>query len=756
MKLLATILLSSLLSGYVNPFIGTTNFGATNPGAVCPSGMMSVSPFNVMGSEMNTWDKDSRWWSTPYTYENRFFTGFSHVNLSGVGCPDVGLILTMPTSGPLELDYHAYGSEYSDEKASPGYYATTLSSYGILAEASATLRSSIERYTFHEGKANIIVNLGEGLTNESGAYLRKVSDTEIEGMKLAGTFCYTTQAVFPVYFVLRVSKAPEKGGFYKKQRPMGAEAQWDPDAGKYKTYTSYEKEMAGDDIGYWFSFGEVKEGEQISLQVGVSFVSCQNARMNLDSEQGGSFNFDHVRAEAGDLWENDLSKIRVEGGTQEQKTIFYTALYHALLHPSIISDVNGDYPMMESGKIGNVGKDHKRYSVFSLWDTCRNVHQLLCLLFPERQTDMVRSMVDMYREWGWMPKWELFGRETFTMEGDPSIPVIVDSYLKGIKDFDIDTAYEAFIKSATTPGKDNRMRPDIDPYIEKGYIPLGYFAQDFSGDNSVSHALEYYMADNALSLLCSDLAGKTQDPAKKKEYLDNADLFRKRSLGYRNYYSAEYGSLRPIDKDGNFLTPFDPKDGADFSNAPGFHEGSAWNYTFHVPHDIEGYAAFTGGTRAFVNRLQKVFDEDLFDPANEPDISYPYIFSRFKGEEWRTQKTVKEVLEKSFRNAPDGIPGNDDTGTMSSWAVFSMMGFYPDCPGEPYYTLTSPVFDKITISLDPKFCGGHSSLTIIKTGKGKGGYDRISSMKKGGKSLTRYRISHGELTEADTLEFKIR
>ena len=756
MRLLATILLSSLLSGYVNPFIGTINFGATNPGAVCPSGMMSVSPFNVMGSEMNTWDKDSRWWSTPYTYENSFFTGFSHVNLSGVGCPDVGLILTMPTSGPLELDYHAYGSEYSDETATPGYYSTTLSSYGILAEASATLRSSIERYTFRKGEANIIVNLGEGLTNESGAYLRKVSDTEIEGMKLAGTFCYTTQAVFPVYFVLRVSKVPEKGGFYKKQRPMTAEAQWDPDAGKYKKYTSYQREIAGDDIGYWFSFGEVAEGEQIQLQVGVSFVSTENARMNLDAEQGSSFNFDKVRSDAAQQWESDLSRIKVEGGTDDQKAIFYTALYHALIHPSVISDVNGDYPMMESGKTGNVGKDHKRYSVFSLWDTCRNEHQLLTLLFPDRQTDMVRSMVDMYREWGWMPKWELFGRETFTMEGDPSIPVIVDSYLKGITDFDINTAYEAFIKSATTPGKDNRMRPDIDPYIEKGYIPLGFFAQDFSGDNSVSHALEYYMADNALSILCSTLAEKTDDPVKKNEYLSNAALFRQRSLGYRNYYSAEYGSLRPIDKDGKFLTPFNPEDGADFSNAPGFHEGSAWNYTFHVPHDIEGYANFSGGNKAFVARLQKVFDENLFDPANEPDISYPYIFSRFRGEEWRTQKTVKEVLEKSFRNAPDGIPGNDDTGTMSAWAVFSMMGFYPDCPGDPHYTLTSPTFDKVVITLDPEYCGGKSSLTITKTGKARRNFDRISSMKLGGKALNRYRIHHNDLSKAGTLEFKVR
>ena len=196
------------LTSYVQPFVGTTNFGACNPGAVMPAGMMSVSPFNVMGSELNTWDKDSRWWSTPYVFENRFFTGFSHINLSGVGCPDVGALLTMPTTGPLQVDYHIYGSEYSNEVAHPGYYGVDLGAYGIKVEATATLRSSVERYTFPAGQANILLNLGEGLTNESGSYVRRISDTEIEGMRFAGTFCYNSQAVFPIYFVLRVNKAP--------------------------------------------------------------------------------------------------------------------------------------------------------------------------------------------------------------------------------------------------------------------------------------------------------------------------------------------------------------------------------------------------------------------------------------------------------------------------------------------------------------------------------------------------------------------
>ena len=726
------------VSGYVDPFIGTTNFGTTNPGAVCPNGLMSVSPFNVMGSSLNVWDKDSRWWSTPYAFENKFFTGYSHVNLSGVGCPELGALLTMPVSGPLQVDYHIYGSEYSDEHAEPGYYTNLLSAYGIRTEVTATMRTSAERYTFPAGESHILLNLGEGLTNETGAMVRKVSDTEIEGMRLLGTFCYNPQAVFPIYFVMRVNKAPKACGFWKKQRVMtGVEAEWTPDNGKYKLYTRYGRELAGDDIGYWFSF-DTEEGEQIEVQMGVSFVSVENARENLDAEQSG-FEFDAVRARAAARWEQDLSKIKVYGGTQEQKTVFYTGLYHALIHPNILNDVNGEYPLMENEGVGKVPAGQNRYTVFSLWDTYRNLHQLMTLLYPERQLDMVRSMIGIYEEWGWMPKWELYGRETFTMEGDPAIPVIADTWFKGLKDFDIETAYQAFIKSATTPGAQNRMRPDVDPYIERGYIPLGVFAADLSGDNAVSHALEYYIADHALSLLADSLGHK-----------EDAARFKAASLGYKHYYCPEYGTLRPLMMDGSFYSPFNPRQGENFETAPGFHEGSAWNYTFYVPHDVPGLAKLMGGKKKFVDKLQMVFDEGLYDPANEPDIAYPYLFSYFKGEEWRTQKTVKMLLDRYYRPEPDGIPGNDDTGTMSAWAVFSMMGFYPDCPGEPHYTLTAPVFDRIEIALDPEYAGT-GSLVIEKKGDGY-----IKGVTLGGKPFRGFRIGHHEMLGGGHIVFDCR
>lgn len=458
--------------------------------------------------------------------------------------------------------------------------------------------------------------------------------------------------------------------------------------------------------------------------MGVSFVSCENAWENLNAEQPclkeGVSNFDLIRENALKAWEADLSRIKVEGGSQRDKEVFYSALYHALIHPSIVNDVNGEYPLMEGDGVGKVPQGQTRYSVFSLWDTYRNLHQLMTLVYPERQIDMVRSMVDMYKEWGWMPKWELFGRETFTMEGDPAIPVIADTWLKGLKDFDIQTAYEAFKKSAETPGKDNLMRPDVDPYIKKGYIPLGMYSADLSGDNSVSHALEYYIADYALSLLAADLG-----------YKEDAEHYMARSLQYRNYYCPEFGTFRPLTQDGKFLDPFNPRQGENFEPVPGFHEGSAWNYTFYVPHDVLGLAKLMGGRKAFVNKLQKVFDEGLYDPANEPDIAYPYLFSYFKGEEWRTQKLVSELLDKCYTTMPDGLPGNDDTGTMSAWAVFSMMGIYPDCPGNPSYTLTAPRFDKVELL---------NGTVITKTG---GGY--IQKITVNGKNHAGFRISHADL-----------
>ena len=720
---------------WVDPFIGTADYSVTHPGAVVPHGMMAVVPFNVTGSELNRFDKDNRWWSAPYDIRNKYSVGFAHGALSGVGCPELGAIITMATVGDIMPHIFEHGSTYVDEKAEPGYYATTYDKYGVRAEATASERASIERYTFTKGgEANILINMGTALSNESGAMLRRVNDSEVEGMRLLGTFCYTNQAVFPIYFVARISHKAESMGYWKLQPEMtGIEAQWSGDSGEYKLYRNYAREIMGDDIGIYFSLGDVAPGEVVEVKVGISYTSIENARKNLEAEVARR-SFDEVRAEAHNIWNEALGKIRVEGGSDDDRTIFYTGLYHALLHPNILSDVNGEYPAMESGVTG-LAEDYNRYTVFSLWDTYRNVHQLLTLVYPDVQTDMIRSMVAMSKEWGWLPRWELYGRETFTMEGDPAIPVIVDSYLKGLRDFDVEAAYEAMKRSATTPGKSNTMRPDIDPYIERGYIPVGMFAQDMSGDNSVSHALEYYVADNALARMAREMGDKKF-----------AEELERRASGWRHYYSKADGAMRPIGDDGEYVGEFDPTAGANFSNTVGFHEGSSWNYTFFVPHDVEGLIKYMGGSKVFTKKLWSVFENGYYDPTNEPDIAYPYLFSRVKGEEWRTQQLVKQLLDENYSTTPDGLPGNDDTGTMSAWAVFSMMGLYPDCPGEPYYTLTTPRFERVEIDTD------HGTLTITSEGEG----DYISGVVLGGKQVNKYRISHDELMKNKELKIILK
>ena len=738
-KLMSLLLCGSLLVSAqqpvdeVNPFIGTSNYGTTNPGAVCPQGMMSVVPFNVMGSDLNRFDKDKQWWSTPYSADNKFFTGFAHGSLSGVGCPELGSLLLMPTQGALNVDYKEYGSEYKDEVASPGYYATRLTKYGILAEATATMRTGLSRFTFPKGESHILLHLGEGLTNESGATVRFVNDTEIEGSKLLGTFCYNPTAVFPVYFVMKLSKAPTKRGYWKKQRPMTAEAAWDADAGKYKIYGSYTREMSGDDIGVWFDY-DTEENESISVKVGISYVSIENARKNMEAEQPG-FDFDKVRTAAREMWNKDLSRVEIEGGSKDERTIFYTGLYHLLIHPNILQDVNGEYPQMESLQVGHTKGN--RYTVFSLWDTYRNVSTLMTLLYPDRQIDIIRTMIDMYKENGWLPKWELYGRETFTMEGDPSIPYIVDAYMRGLRDYDVNLAYEAMRKGATTPGEFNLLRPDANDYFTRGYVPL---REQY--DNSVSHALEYYIADWNLSNFAQAL-GKKAD----------AQLFYERSMGYKHYYSKEFKTLRPLLPDGSFYSPFDPKQGENFEPSPGFHEGNAWNYTFYVPHDIKGLAKLMGGDKAFVSHLQSVFDKGYYDPANEPDIAYPYLFSYFKGEEWRTQKLIRELLKSGYHNAPNGVPGNEDTGTMSAWAIFSMMGFYPACPGDVNYVLTSPTFDKVTIHLDERFYPKGKLVIESKHDTPEAVY--VKEVKAGDRKLKGFTLSHEQLVNAGTLRFQL-
>ena len=715
------------LTGYVNPFIGTSNYGATNPGAIAPRGMVNVSPFNVSGSQ-NLLEKDSQWLSTPYVYENTFLTGFSHVNLSGVGCPDLGVVLTMPTTGVLETDHLKYGSTYSNEIAKAGYYSSTLDKYDIKVQSTATTRTGVSNYLFPKGKSNILLNLGLGLTNEQGGSIRVVSPTEIEGVRNVGAFCYyKADESYPLYFVAKFSEPSNEFGVWKNSlEEKGVESEWMPYNGKTRYYKNFSKQIIGDSIGAYMRY-DFKKSTSVEVKIGVSYVSIDNARENLLNETR-ELSFEEIYDQTRSKWNGLLSKIKVEGGTKDDKTIFYTALYHCLIHPNTLNDVNGEYPKMTTRE--TLKTNGTRFTVFSLWDTYRNLHSLMSLVYPKQQSDMVKSMLSIYDESGWLPKWELNATETTTMVGDPAGIIIADTYLRGIKDFDIEKAYKAITKSATQLDY-NFLRPGIKEYVKRGYLTTSS-----TKSGSVSTTQEYNITDFAISQLAKSM--------NKKE---DEIFYGKRSISYRKLFDSEFGLLRPKNPDDSWVTPFSPNTGANFQKNLGFIEGNSWQYTFMVTHDTRGLMKLIGGKEAYSNQLQKVFNSNQFDMANEPDIGYPYLFNYVSGQEWRTQNKVSKLIKQHFNNSPGGLPGNDDTGTMSAWLIYSMMGLYPVSPADPIYAITTPVFDKVIIELDNRYYE-KSKLVIHKEGNGL-----INQIKVGDKSSNHFFVDHTELVKSNN--FKI-
>ncbi|MDY8138397.1 GH92 family glycosyl hydrolase [Aquimarina sp. 2201CG5-10] len=716
---------------YVNPFIGTSNFGTTNPGPIAVRGMVSVSPFNVAGKQNLPLEKDSRWFSTPYVNENTFLTGFSHVNLSGVGCPELGVILAMPTTGKVETNHEIYGSTYSNEVAEVGYYTNTLDKYNIKVESTATTRVGVSKYSFPKGESNILLNLGLGLTNEQGGMIKIVSPTEIEGMRSVGSFCYyKSEEAYPVYFVAKFSKPADEYGVWKKpKKHQGIESQWMGYNGKQRIKKGYTKEVVGDSIGSYMKY-HFDKPTQVEMKVGVSYVSIENARENLEKETLDK-TFDQVKKETKTQWNEHLSKIEVEGGKKEDKIKFYTALYHTLIHPNTLNDVNGEYPKMKTRE--TLKTEGTRYTVFSLWDTYRNLHQLMSLVYPKQQSDMIKSMLQIYDESGWLPKWELNATETTTMVGDPAGIIIADSYLKGIKDFDVDKAYQAMLKSADQL-EENPLRPGIKDYLQKGYLTT-----KTTNSGSVSTTQEYNITDFAIAQLAKEL---------KKE--EDYQRFSERSISYRKLFDNEFNLLRPKNDDGSWLSPYNPDTGANFVKNLGFIEGNAWQYTFMVPHDIEGLKELMGGDKPFLDQLQKVFDNKQYDMANEPDIAYPFLFNYVEGEEWRTQKTVNDLLQTYYKNAPDGLPGNDDTGTMSAWAIFSMIGIYPVTPAAPVYTFCKPKFEKITIHLDTDY---YNKNTLVININELDPEKYIEIIKLGTQPYNSYFITNEDLLNSGEINF---
>lgn len=701
---------------YVNPFIGTSNNGNTHPGAIVPWGMVSVSPINV---DLRTPGQ----YTTGYLFGNDKFFGFSHVNLSGVGCPDMGSIVLMPVVGNGKLDLTSLGTNYRNEQAEAGYYAVEVGPSYIKSEATATMRSGMMRFSFQpDSEPRLLLDLERGLSRYKGAVISVVNDTLIEGYKVDGGFGQASE--HRVYFSMTFSRPAKNIRLFSRG----------------KLFPSDSRRVVDKSLGVSLEFDS--SSEPLLVKTGISYVSTDNAQMNRQVENAG-WDFDLIRKQAWQEWNNRLNCIKVSVENTDNLIKFYTALYHILVHPNVISDVNGEYPLM--GDRQGIGRntERPRFSIFSLWDTYRNVHPFLTLCFPEIQEKMLSSMVDMYKENGWLPKWEIVSNESFTMVGDPAVPVIVDSYLKGLRNFDFQAAYEAMLKHGEETEELNMLRPGLESYLKYGYIP-----QDDKGENyvwgSVATSLEYYFADWNIAQMALAL----NDTVNYKKYLE-------RSSGYRYYWDNETGLLRPRLKDGSFMQPFDPlamsgEQDWTGSGGKGYVEGNAWQYTWFVPHDIEGLVELFGDKKKFTEKLQTCFDRQYFTLWNEPDMAYPYLFNYILGEERRTQLEVARCISSYFNTTPGGLPGNDDTGTLSAWLAFSMMGFYPDCPGKPSYALTMPSFSDIEIQLDSRYYYG-KSVRIIRRGKKDG--VRISSLRVDSQKLKHFFVDHKQLIAGSRIEY---
>jgi len=699
---------------YVNTFIGTGQrksskvgwgYGTTYPGAVVPWGMVSVSPHTAPGTESG------------YIHGKPYLYGFGHVQLSGVGCTDLGDVVLMPTVGNIDVTPKTYRSKYKDEQASPGYYKTVLEPSGIVAQMTATTHTGISKYTFpaRNGDANILINAS--VTENSSmmpalGHVQVVSNDEVVGWTESGHFCGAPHQTQKVYFVIKLSEPAVSEGTWIDKTVSQQKEQWGRGVGAYLRFTTHH-------------------GEAIYVKVGISYVSISGAWLNLKAEQPG-WNFTAIRDEARALWNYYLSRIQVQGGSKAEKTMFYTGLYHMLIHPSVFSDVNGDYLTMGHDGIAKA-RDYTHYDVYSLWDTYRDEHDFLTLFYPDREHDMIKSILAMYKESGWLPKWELAGGETYVMVGDPAVNVLAETYINGIHNFNVNLAYAA-MKHDATDTVNNPIRPGLKEYLIDHYIPVN--TKGVWG--SLSTTLEYNLADYSIAQMAKIL-GHEND---YKEFM-------KRTEYYKNLYDPSIGFMRPKNANGTWYTPFNPN--TPKMNTTGFVEGNAWNYLFFVPEHETELAQLMGGEHVYIKKLQQTFNQNKFVLYNEPDIAYPYLFTYFKGEAWRTQKAVRESMVKNYTTGPGGLPGNDDCGVLSAWYVFSSLGFYPANPVSGKFRLGSPVFKKVIIHLNQKYYKGKTLVIETKNASNRDIY--VKSVKLNGQPYDKSYITHNDIENGGLIDF---
>jgi predicted alpha-1,2-mannosidase len=658
---------------YVNPYIGTGGHGHVFLGANVPFGAVQLGPVNISEG----WD-----WCSGYNYADSTIIGFSHTHLSGTGIGDLGDILIMPTTGELITDkgsLKAPGNfslfNHADEKVSPGYYSVDLKRYHIKAELTASTRVGFHRYTFPASQqSHIIIDLVQGIGWDMPveAYIKKLNDSTIAGYRFSKGWASDQR----IYFVAVFSKPFKNIQLFKNGEIESGNV------------------VMSDSVKAAINFS-TNEGETIELKVGISPVGTENALMNIAAEIAG-WDFEKVKNDATAAWNKELGKVVIKNRDTKAKEIFYTALYHSFIAPSVFNDVTGDY--YGTDKEVHRNTSFTNLTTFSLWDTYRCENSLLTILQPERVSDIVNSMLAIFQQQGKLPVWHLMANETNTMPGNSATQVIADAYLKGIKGFDTALAYEAVKATAML---DERGLKYVKRY---GFIPADSMIE------SVAMGMEYAIADGCAALM-----------AKRIGKEDDYQYFNKRAGYYKNYYDSTVRFVRGRISSTQWREPFSPFISRHMKDD--FTEGNAWQYTWLVPQDVHGLIQLLGGEKKFIKKLDSLFvvkgdmgkeaSNDItgligqYAHGNEPSHHITYLYT-YAGQPWKTAEKVRFILDSLYSGNPDGLSGNEDVGQMSAWYVMSALGFYPVHPAGGIYVFGSPLFDEATINV-----GNNKSFTIL-------------------------------------------
>ena len=704
------------ITKYVNPFIGTGAIdgglsGNNYPGATSPFGMIQLSPDT---SEAPNWGDASG-----YDYNRNTIFGFSHTRLSGTGASDLIDITLMPTSSGRTSSAFTH----DEEKARPGYYQVMLKDEGINAELTTTQRNGIHRYQYPAGKdAEIILDMDHSADKGSwgrriiNSQIRILNDHAVEGYRIITGWAKLRKIYFYMEFSSPILTSTLRDG------------------GRVHENTAV---INGTNLHGCFRFGQLN-GKPLTCKVALSSVSMENARQNMEQE-APHWDFDRYVAAADADWEKQLGKIEVKG-TEVQKEIFYTALYHTMIQPNTMSDVNGEY-MAADYTTRKVANNETHYTSFSLWDTFRASHPLYTLLEPERVTDFVKSMIRQYEYYGYLPIWQLWGQDNYCMIGNHSIPVITDAILKGIPGIDMEKAYEAVYNSSVT----SHPNSPFEVWEKYGFMPENIQTQ------SVSITLEQAFDDWCVAQLAAKLNKDT-----------DYQRFHKRSEYYRNLFHPKTKFFQSKNDKGEWIEPFDPYQYGGNGGHP-FTEGNAWQYFWYVPHNIQALMELTGGTKAFEQKLDTFFTSTYkseqmnhnasgfvgqYAHGNEPSHHVAYLYN-FAGQPWKTQKYVSHILNTLYNNTSSGYAGNDDCGQMSAWYVFSAMGFYPVNPADGRYIIGSPLLDECTLKL-----AGNKEFRIRTIRKSPEDI-YIQSVTLNGKKHKDFFITHQDIMNGGTMVFKM-